>query len=90
MAEASRLGMMAQNTMEIGAKVSPMALAKFSTQMAINTRENSKMVKEMDSVGTYMPMVKSMLDIGRMTIKMVLAEKNYKMAPFSLATLLKV
>ena len=75
--------------MEIGAKVLPTASDKFSIQMATNTKENSKMVKATDSVVTYMPMVKSMLATGKMTTKMVRAEKNYKMDPFSLAFSLK-
>ena len=90
MEEANRLGMMEVNMMEIGAKVLLTESDKFNIQMATNTKANSKMVKATDSVVTYTRMVKSMLDTGKMTTKMVLAEKNYKMDRFSLAFSLKV
>ena len=75
--------------MEIGAKVLLTESDKFNIQMATNTKESSKMVKATDSVVTYTRMVKSMSDTGKMTTKMVLAEKNYKMDRFSLAFSLK-
>jgi hypothetical protein len=60
MVEVNRPGMMEVNMMVIGAKVLPTESDKFSILMATNTKVNSKMVKEMDSVGMSIPMVKSM------------------------------
>lgn len=79
MGKGHKTGLTALSTMAIGATIWPRVKANSSMQMETCMKENSLKIEQMDMEPMFIKTGKSTKVIGKMTFRMALVRKNWKM-----------